>query len=70
MSGVKYAIDGVSIEFGGIEPVQNTDYNISVVISKSNRPEPGSDGERKLIESLCKNQYINWDVPARTCLFF
>jgi hypothetical protein len=60
---VKYTIGGVSIEFDDNEPEQNTDYNVGVVISKLNRPEPGSDGERKLIESLCKNQYTNYKKP-------
>ena len=60
---VKYTIGGVSIEFDDTEPEQNTDYNVGVVISKQNRPEPGSDHERKLIESLCKNQYTNYKKP-------
>jgi hypothetical protein len=63
MSGIKYNIGGVSIEFNDTEPEQNTDYNVGVVISKSNRPEPGSDGERKLIDNLCKNQYTNYKRP-------
>jgi hypothetical protein len=60
---VKYTIGGVSIETDDNEPVQNTNYNVGVVISKLNRPEPGSNGERKLIESLCKNQYTNYKKP-------
>jgi hypothetical protein len=63
MSGVKYTIGGVSIEFDDTEQVQNTNYNVCVVIAKSNCPEPGSDGERKLINSLCKNQYTNYKRP-------
>jgi hypothetical protein len=60
---VKYTIGEISIEFDDNKPEQNTDYNVGVVISKYNRSEPGSDCERKLIESLCKNQYTNYKKP-------
>jgi hypothetical protein len=63
MSTIKYTFGGVSFEFDDNEPEQNKDYNVGVVISKDNRPEPGSDGERKLIDSLCKNQYTNYKKP-------
>ena len=52
-----YTLGGMSLAFDQDEPVQNVDYAIGVVISKENRPPHGSDGERKLIEGLCKNQY-------------
>jgi hypothetical protein len=52
-----YSLGGMSLEFTLDEPVQNADYEVGVVISKTNRPDHGSDGERKLIEGICKNQY-------------
>ena len=55
-----YKIGGVEIEFDTDKPTQNTDYNIGVMIAKEDRPDAGSDIERKLIESLCKNQYTKY----------
>jgi hypothetical protein len=37
--------------------------HLKILISKSDRPAPGSDDERKLIESLCKNQYAKYKLP-------
>ena len=55
-----YKIGGVEIEFDAAEPAQNTDYNVGVMMSKEDRPDSGTDTERKLIESLCKNQYTKY----------
>ena len=55
-----YKIGGVEIEFNAAEPAQNTDYNVGVMMSKEDRPDSGTDTERKLIESLCKNQYTKY----------
>lgn len=55
-----YKIGGVEIEFDTATPTQNTDYNVGVMMSKEDRPDSGTDTERKLIESLCKNQYTKY----------
>jgi hypothetical protein len=60
MPTTTYKIGGVEIAFDNDTPTQNTDYNIGVMISKEDRPDSGSDIERKLIESLCKNQYTKY----------
>jgi hypothetical protein len=60
MPTTTYKIGGVEIAFDNDTPAQNTDYNIGVMISKEDRPDSGSDIERKLIESLCKNQYTKY----------
>jgi hypothetical protein len=60
MPTTTYTIGGVEFEFDNDTPTQNTDYNVGVMISKEDRPDPGSDIERKLIESLCKNQYTKY----------
>ena len=52
-----YSLGGMSLEFSLDEPTPNADYEVGVVISKANRPDHGSEGERKLIEGICKNQY-------------
>ena len=52
-----YSLGGMSLEFNVDEPVQNADYEVGVMISKANRPDHGSDLERRLIEGICKNQY-------------
>jgi hypothetical protein len=52
-----YSLGGMSMDFDSDEPVQNTDYEVGVVLSKANRPAAGSDDERKLVEGICKNQY-------------
>jgi hypothetical protein len=57
MPTTTYSLGGMSLEFDSEEPIQNTDYDVGVVISKANRPTQGSDDETKLIERLCKNQY-------------
>jgi len=58
-----YSFGGLKIDFDDEEPAQNTDYTVGVVISKSDRPIPGSIDETKLIESLCKNQYAKYKLP-------
>jgi hypothetical protein len=58
-----YSFGGFTLDFDGEEPDQNTDFAVGVVISKSDRPDPGTDDERKLIESLCKNQYAKYKLP-------
>jgi hypothetical protein len=58
-----YSIGGFTLDFDGEEPTQNTDFAVGVVISKADRPDPGTDDERKLIESLCKNQYAKYKLP-------
>jgi hypothetical protein len=58
-----YSFGALKIDFDDEEPPQNTDFTVGVVISKSDRPAPGSDDERKLIESLCKNQYAKYKLP-------
>jgi hypothetical protein len=60
MPTTTYKIGGVEIAFDNDTPTQNTDYNVGVMISKEDRPDSGSDVERKLIESLCKNQYTKY----------
>ena len=57
MPTTTYSLGGMSLEFTTEEPTQNTDYEVGVVISKQNRPTPGTDDETKLVERLCKNQY-------------
>jgi hypothetical protein len=57
MPTTTYTLGGMSVEFDNDEPTQNIDYEVGVVISKSNRPSHGSEGERKLIEGICKTQY-------------
>jgi hypothetical protein len=58
-----YSFGGLKIDFDDEEPTQNTDFAVGVVISKADRPDPGSDDERKLIDSLCKNQYAKYKLP-------
>jgi hypothetical protein len=60
MPTTTYNIGGVEITFDNDIPTQNTDYNVGVMISKEDRPDPGSDVERNLIESLCRNQYTKY----------
>jgi hypothetical protein len=60
MPTTTYKIGGVEIAFDNDTPTQNTDYKIGVMISKEDRPDSGLDVERKLIESLCKNQYTKY----------
>jgi hypothetical protein len=59
MTSTTYTIGGIKIEFDTDTPTptQDTDYNVSVMIAKEDRPAAGSDVERKLIKSLCRNQY-------------
>jgi hypothetical protein len=58
-----YSFGGFTLDFENEEPDQNTDFAVGVVISKADRPDPGTDDERKLIESLCKNQYAKYKLP-------
>jgi hypothetical protein len=58
-----YSFGDFNLNFDDETPEQNTDLTVGVVISKADRPEPGSDDERKLIESLCKNQYTKYRLP-------
>jgi hypothetical protein len=60
MTSTTYTIGGIEIEFDTDTPTQNTDYNVGVMIAKEDRPAAGSDVERKLIESLCRNQYTKY----------
>jgi hypothetical protein len=60
MPTTTYKIGGVEIAFDNDIPTKNTDYNVGVMISKEDRPDSGSDVERKLINSLCKNQYTKY----------
>jgi hypothetical protein len=58
-----YSFGGFDLNFDDDTPAQNTDLTVGVVISKADRPEQGSDDERKLIDSLCKNQYTKYRLP-------
>ena len=58
-----YSFGGFNLDFDDEEPAQNTDFAVGVVISKADRPSPGTDDERKLIDSLCKNQYGKYKLP-------
>jgi hypothetical protein len=64
MPTYSYSFGGLKIDFDDDKPDQNTDFTVSVVISKSDCPAPGSDDEWKLIESLCKNQYVKYKLPG------
>jgi hypothetical protein len=57
-----YSFGGFTLNFENEEPDQNTDFAVGVVISKADRPDPGDD-KRKLIDSLCKNQYAKYKLP-------
>jgi hypothetical protein len=61
-----YSLGGMSMDFDSEEPVQNTDYEVDVVLSKASRPAAGSDDERKLVEGICKNQYQKFKRAERS----
>jgi hypothetical protein len=63
MPTTSYSFGDFNLDFDDDTPTQNTDFTVGVVISKADRPDPGSDDERKLIDSLCKNQYTKYKLP-------